>query len=323
MKKETLSKLLQSKYTISVGALVLAVLAASVITPSFFKADNLMTVVRQASVLLILCSGLTAVILTGGIDLSVNYSAGLVGCIVAQMMSNGMSMTLAILAGLFTGILIGVLNGFLVGVLKLAPFVATYGTNMVVSGLAVIVMRGQVIYGLPEKFTGIGVGYVGPIPIPVIIAAVLTVLLYIFLQKLTIGRNIYMLGSNPYSARYSAMKNVQVLITAYVVCGLTAAIGGIVMTARLNAADAGMGKMYGLQVVAAVVMGGTSLLGGEGGIIGTVIGTLVLTIIANVMNLVGISSFLQPLAVGVVIIFMVWLDIFMRRKRENLILPQG
>ena len=146
----------------------------------------------------------------------------------------------------------------------------------------------------------------------------LTGILYFVLQKTTLGRNIYMLGSNAYAAKYSAAKSVRDTITAYAICGVTAAIGGIVLTARLNAADANMGNSYGLQIVAAVVMGGTSLLGGEGGIFGTVIGALVLTIIMNVINVIGVSSYLQSMAVGIVIILMVWLDIFTRSKREKL-----
>lgn len=277
-----------------------------------------MTILRQASVLLILSSGLTAVVLTGGIDLSINNTAGLVGCVVAQFLLMDFSIPVVVVIGLLIGLVVGVFNGFLVGVLHLPPFVATYGTNMVVLGLATIVMQGTVIYNLPRNFTPIGIGYVGDIPVPVIIGFVLVIILYILLQKTTLGRNIYMLGFNPVASRYSGSRSVLVALQAYGLSGLTAALGGIVMTARLNAADANMGNSYGLQIVAAVVMGGTSLLGGEGGIFGTVIGALVLTIIVNVMNLVGVNSYLQSLAIGVVIIFMVWIDIFTRRKREQL-----
>lgn len=277
-----------------------------------------MTILRQASVLLILSSGLTAVVLTGGIDLSINNTAGLVGCVVAQFLLMDVSIPVVIIIGLLIGLIVGVFNGFLVGVLHLPPFVATYGTNMVVLGLATIVMQGTVIYNLPRNFTPIGIGYVGEIPIPVIIGFVLVIIFYFLLQKTTLGRNIYMLGFNPIASRYSGSRSVLIALQAYGLSGLTAALGGIVMTARLNAADANMGNSYGLQIVAAVVMGGTSLLGGEGGIFGTVIGALVLTIIVNVMNLVGVNSYLQSLAIGVVIIVMVWIDIFTRRKREQL-----
>lgn len=319
MKEKLLNWFKDSKYLFSVLALVLVAIASSLMSGSFFTQNNLITILRQTSVLLILSSGLTAVVLTGGIDLSINNTAALVGCVVAQLLLMEVSIPVVIVVGLLIGLIVGLLNGFLVGVLKLPAFVATYGVNMVVLGVATIVMQGTVIYNLPRNFTPIGTGYVGEIPVPVIIAAVLVVLLFILLQKTTLGRNIYMLGFNPAASRYSGGRSVLTALQAYGLSGLTAALGGIVMTARLNAADANMGNSYGLQIVAAVVMGGTSLLGGEGGIIGTVIGALVLTIIVNVMNLVGVNSYLQSLAIGVVIIIMVWLDIFTRRKREQIV----
>lgn len=314
--KKLSSGILESNYLFSVLALALAMFIASSLSSSFLTGGNLMTILRQASVLLILSSGLTAVVLTGGIDLSVNNTAGLVGCVVATLLLKEINIVAVIIVGLLIGLLVGIFNGFLVGVLHLAPFVATYGTNMVVLGLATIIMQGAVIYNLPRDFTPIGVGFLGIFPLPVIIAAVIIVLLYILLQYTTLGRNIYMLGSNPVATRYSGQKSVLITMQAYALSGLTAAIGGIVMTARLNAADANMGNSYGLQVVAAVVMGGTSLLGGEGGILGTIIGAIMLTIVVNVMNLIGLNSYLQSLAIGLMIIIMVWLDIFSRSKRE-------
>ena len=312
------AQLLNSKYLFSIGILLLVMLVSSFLSDSFLTMDNLITILRQASVLLILSSGLTAVVLTGGIDLSINNTAALVGCIVAQLLLLKISIPLVIVIGLLIGLTVGIFNGFLVGVLKLPAFVATYGTNMVVLGLATIVMQGKVIYDLPRAFTPIGVGYVGIIPVPVILAGALLLILYFLLQRTTFGRNIYMLGSNAAAARYSGLNTTLLTLQAFGLSGLTAALGGIVMTARLNAADANMGNTYGLQIVAAVVMGGTSLLGGEGGIFGTLIGALVLTIIVNVMNLVGITSYLQSLAIGVVIILMVAVDIFSRRKKEQL-----
>ncbi len=321
--KNTALKLMESNYIFSILALVIVMLVANGLSSSFLTASNLMTILRQASVLLILSSGLTAVVLTGGIDLSINNTAALVGCIVATLLLKEMNIAVVIVIGLAIGLLVGIFNGFLVGVLKLAPFVATYGTNMVVLGLATIIMQGAVIYNLPRNFTPIGIGYMGIFPIPVIIATVILIIFFVLLQFTTIGRDIYMLGSNPQATRYSGGKSVKVTLQAYALSGLMAALGGIVMTARLNAADANMGNAYGLQIVAAVVMGGTSLLGGEGGIIGTVIGAIMLTIIVNVMNLIGLNSYLHALAIGVMIIFMVWLDIFSRRKREQLKLQKN
>lgn len=310
-------RILESKYLFVVLSLLIMILISSLLSPSFLTLNNLITVLRQASLLLMLSLGLTAVVVTGNIDLSVGSCAALVGCACAKMLVAGVSIPVTILLSISIGLVIGVINGILVGVLKLPSFVATYGMNMVASGLATIVMNGGVIYGLPGTFTTIGIGYVGPIPIPIIISVIMTIIIYILLQRTTLGRNIYMLGYNSQAANYSAIDCLKTLLAAYAFCGFTGALGGIMMTARLNAADAGMSETYGLQIVAAVVMGGTSLLGGEGGVIGTVIGAIILTIIVNIMNIVGIDSNWQNFAIGIVIILMVWIDIYTRNKRAK------
>lgn len=315
-----LQKILESKYLFVVLCLAVMVIISSLLSPSFLTLNNIITILRQASLLLMLSLGLTAVVITGNIDLSVGSCAALVGCACAKMLVAGVSIPATVLVSLFTGLIIGVTNGILVGVLKLPSFVATYGMNMVASGLATIVMNGGVIYGLPGTFTTIGIGYLGPVPIPIIISAIMAVIVYVLLQKTTLGRNIYMLGFNSQAANYSAIHCLKTLLAAYAFCGFTAALGGIMMTARLNAADAGMSETYGLQIVAAVVMGGTSLLGGEGGVIGTVIGAIILTIIVNIMNIIGIDSNWQNFAIGVVIILMVWVDIYTRNKRAKKII---
>ncbi len=280
-----------------------------------FTIENLITILRQASILLMLSLGLTAVVLTGNIDLSVGSFAALCGCISAQLMVQEVPEILAVGAALLTGIAFGLVNGTLVGKLKLPSFVATYGTNMVASGLATIVMNGGVIYGLPSQFTKLGIGHMGIIPVPVILSAIMTLILFWILQKTVLGRKIYLIGMNPVSATYSGLDTVRTLIISYLLCGLTGAMGGVLMTARLNAADAGMTEAYGLNIVAAVVVGGTSLLGGEGGVLRTVFGAIILTLISNVMNIMGVRSEWQNLVIGAMILLMVGLDILMRRRR--------
>lgn len=311
------NKILESKYFYVVMSLLLMIIVSSLLSRSFFTPGNLITILRQASILLMLSLGLTAVVITGNIDLSVGSCAALTGCICAKMLVAEAPIVTVIFVSVFIGLIIGVINGLLVGVLKLPSFVATYGMNMVASGLAMIVMNGGVIYGLPGKFTSIGVGYLGPIPIPIILSGIMTAVVYVLLQKTTFGRNIYMIGFNMQAANYSAINCLGTLLAAYAFCGITGSLGGIMMTARLNAADAGMSETYGLQIVAAVVMGGTSLLGGEGGVIGTIIGAIILTIIVNIMNITGVNSNWQNFAVGIVIIIMVWIDIYTRSRRAK------
>lgn len=218
------------------------------------------------------------------------------------------------LIGLAFAVLVGLFNGILVGVIKLPAFVATYGTNWVMSGIATIIMRGQVIYGLPHDFTFIGVGYIGGIPFPIIVSIIGLVIFHFIFSKTVFGRNLYMVGSNMSAARYSGTKTLPTVLSAYVLCSLMGGVGGIIMCARLNAADVAMCDSYGLQIVAAVVIGGTSLQGGEGGIWGTAIGAIILTMIVNVINLVGLPAHLQGIAVGLVILVMVCIDIFNREK---------
>lgn len=297
--------------------LVFLIVFASILTPDFRSFGNMITILRQASLLLVLSSGLTVVLLTGGMDLSVGATAGFVGCICAQCLKADIPVFFCLLIGLAVGAAAGLVNGLLAGILP--SFIATYGTNWVMSGLAVLVMQGAIIYDLPAGYTNISVGYQGVIPNLVIIAAAVVILFYILLSKTTYGRQIYSYGSNPTAARYAGMPSRKIMISAFMLCSICAGFAGMLMSARLNAADAAMGDSYGLQTVAAVVVGGTSMLGGEGGIVGTVIGAMILTIILNVMNLLGVSSFAQGLVIGLTVIAMVLFDTLSksRKAKEN------
>lgn len=313
--KRIFEEIRNSKVFYSLIGLIILVIFSAIAAPNFRTVDNIITVFRQASVLLVLSAGLTAVLLTGGMDLSVGATAGFIGCICAQCIKNGVPIPAAFILGILIGLVVGVINGLLAGILP--SFIATYGTNWVMSGLAVLVMQGAVIYDLPKGFTQISVGYTGPVPNLIIIAAVVVILIYVLLQKTTYGRQVYAYGSNPVAAKYAAVPVKKVMLSAFMMCSMCAGLAGMLMTARLNAADAAMGDSYGLQTVAAVVVGGTSMLGGEGGVLGTVVGALILTIIVNVMNLKGISSYAQGLVIGIVIIAMVLFDTYSKRRQES------
>ena len=311
---EKLKKLMESKYFFILLSLLLLILVSCFLSSSFLTLRNMMTVFRQASILLMLSLGLTAVVLTGNIDLSVGGCAALTGCFCARMLVGGTPVGLTILLCLAIGILIGTFNGIMVGIIGLPSFVATYGMNMVAAGLATIVMNGGVIYDLPRNFTTIGIGFLGPIPVPVIITGLTALLLSFLLRKTVFGRSVYLIGYNRRAADYSGISSLRVLLFSYILCGITGSLGGILITARLNAADAGMSEAYGLQIVAAVVVGGTSLLGGEGGVAGTLIGAIILTMIVNIMNIMGVDSNWQNFVLGIVILLMVWIDVFTRRR---------
>ncbi len=288
--------------------LVGLVVVLTILNEYFFTWNNIINVLRQATILTIVSVGLTTVLLTGGMDLSVGGTMALVGCLAAQLMKAGVPIPLAVVIGLAAACLVGLLNGILVGTLDLPPFVATYGTYWITEGAAMILMRGAIIFGLPRSFRIVGTGYVGAIPVPVIITAVLIVLGHLFLTKTAAGRDIYFVGSNRDAAYYSGVRVRKTLLSVYVFSALMAGIAGLIMTARLDAAQAGMGQPFVLQGVAAVIMGGTSRIGGEGGIPGSVIGAMILTLVVNGMNLLGVSSLAQTLVVGLVILFAVSLD---------------
>lgn len=315
--KEKWNRIKSSKSFLCLISILILVVIASVLSPSFRSLDNFVTIIRQASVLVVLSAGLTAVLLTGGMDLSVGTTAAFAGCLCAQLLKIGVPSAVIFPIGLCIGLAVGLLNGFLVAVIKLPAFIATYATNWVLKGLAIIVMSGAVIYDLPSGFTVFGTGYIGKIPIIVIFTVSVVAVVYFFLQKTTIGRDIYFYGSNKEAARYSAVNINRSVYMAFALCSMTAALGGLLMTARLNAAEAAMGDAYGLQTVAAVVIGGTSMLGGEGGIIGTVFGGILLTVIINIMNLLGTSSLAQPMVVGIVILAMVLMDTFTQVRGEK------
>jgi ribose transport system permease protein len=296
--------------------LVVLCIILSLINDNFFTVKNLINVLRQSTILMVVGLGVTAVLLTAGIDFSVGGVMALVGCLSALLAVSHVPVPLAVLIGLGIGVVFGVINGLLVGIVGLPPFVATYGMMWVANGLAMILMQGKVIFGLPDNFLWLGSGYISIIPIPVIIAAVLAILFHQALNKTVTGREIYAVGANYGAAHYSGIKAKQKLILVYVLSGLMAAVAGIIMTARLDAAQAGMGDTFTMQAIAAVVMGGTSLLGGEGGIPGTVIGALILTLVVNGLNLMGVSSMVHSIITGAVILIAVFFDIAMRKWSE-------
>jgi ribose transport system permease protein len=289
------------------AALVAIVLVLSMLSAHFFTFQNLMNVLRQASLQFILSAGLTLVILTGGIDLSVGAVLGLSACLGASLIVSG-HMELGIAAALAAGLACGLANGMLVTKLRIPAFIATYGMLWIAHGLTYVFMKGEVIHGFDKSFRFIGAGYVGPIPAPVVAAAILLGLLYVVLHHTRLGRGIYAIGGNPVAARLSGMPVSRYLITVYGLSGLLAAFAGLVVIARVNAADPGTGEELLLAAIAAVCLGGTSLFGGQGGIGGTVVGSLILALVINGMNLLNVSTFWQAGGMGLIVLVAVFAD---------------
>ncbi|MDR7149379.1 ribose transport system permease protein [Hydrogenophaga palleronii] len=297
---------------------------------AFFTVGNGMTVALQVTSIAYLGIGVTCVIITGGIDLSVGAILALAGVVAALAVKAGVPVPLAMLTGLLVGALCGLINGLCVTVLKLPPFIATLGMMLVARGVALQITDAKAIGGLGESFAELGNGslwrvvnigadgfpdvvFVG-IPYPVLLLVVLAVAVSILLNRATLGRHLYAVGSNMEAARLSGVNVQRVTLFAYVFSGLMAGLTGCVLMSRLVTAQPSEGLMYELDAIAAAVIGGTSLSGGVGTISGTVIGAFVIGILRNGLNMAGVSAFTQQILIGLVILLAVWIDQMRHRK---------
>lgn len=273
----------------------------SLISDRFLQVSNLVNVTRQASINGIVSVGMTLVILTGGIDLSVGSVLALSAVIGADLMKQGMPVIFAVLIALSIGAVMGAFNGLMITHWHIPPFIATLGTLTVGRGLTLMYTQGQPVTGLPESFRFLGAGSVGPIPMPIIVAALTFVLAYIMLTRTRTGEHIYMLGDNPTAARLAGINIHATTILVYALSGFCAALAGLVLIARLDSAQPVIGSGYEFNAIAAVVVGGTSFAGGEGTLIGTLLGALLLETLNNGLNLMNVSSLWEQVVKGIVI----------------------
>jgi len=286
--------------------------ALSFLSDNFFTVSNILNVLRQISVNAIIACGMTMVILTAGIDLSVGSALALGSAVTAGLAVGGTHPLLAILAGLGVGAAIGLVNGLLVTKGNVPAFVATLGTMAIARGLTLVYTGGRPISKLPTLIQKVGTGYLWRIPVPVILMFVIILLVYVFLRHTPYGRYLYAVGSNPEAARFAGIPVHRVLITAYLLTGILSALAGVILIGRLNSAQPTAGQAFEMDAIAAVVLGGTSLAGGQGGVGGTFIGALIIGILENGLNLLKVPSFWQQVAKGVVILGAVLLD---RRRK--------
>jgi ribose transport system permease protein len=296
--------------TAFLAALVVLLTIAS---PHFLTTANMVIVLRQAALLFLMSAGLTLVVLTGGIDLSIGAVLGLAACVGAGFIAKGMVLT-GILVALGAGLACGLVNGAMVAYVGIPAFIATYGMLWVAHGLGYVFMKGEVIHGFPAAFRTLGTGFVGAIPVPVLIGVALLLALHVVLHITRFGRALYAIGGNAVAARLTGMPTKRYLVTVYALSGVLAAFAGLVVIARVNAADSGTGEELLLTAIAAVCLGGTSLFGGAGGIVGTAIGSLILALVVNGMNMLSIATFWQAFAMGVIVILAVLADVSFKRR---------
>lgn len=294
------------------GLIVICVVL-TILTPHFLTLSNFFNISRQAAVITIIAIGETFVILTAGIDLSVGSLVTLTSCSMALVMITTGSIILGVLVGLAVGIGVGLINGLLVAKAGLPPFIATLGMLGIAQGVALVITFGRSMFGLPAEFKWIGQGSLFGVPAPLILILILFAIFHVILTYNRLGRYILSVGGNEEATRLSGVNVDAIKISAYVISGFMAAIGGIVLSARINSAHPAAGQGYELDAIAAAVIGGTSLMGGEGTIVGTLIGSFMMAVIRNGLNLLNVSSFWQQIVIGLVIIGAVWMDRMRKR----------
>ena len=290
-----------------VGLLVLAV-ALTILTPFFLTLDNLLNVALQTATYILVSVGMTFVIVTGGIDLSVGSVAALAGVVMAMSMKAGVGVGISIMLGIAAGLPCGLLNGVLVSRVGLPPFIVTLATMSIIRGIALILTGGIPIYGFPASFRWFGTGRIGAVPVAAVIALVVAVIGGFIFKKTKVGHYATAIGNNEEAVRLCGINVNRYKIIPYVISGLSAAMAAIVITGRLNTAEPLAGWMIEMDAVAAVVMGGTSLAGGRGSILGTVLGALLMGVMGNGLNMMSVQSHYQQLAMGAVILVAVLLD---------------
>lgn len=285
-----------------------------ILSPYFLTASNLINVVQQTAVNAIIAVGMTFVIISAGIDLSVGSIVAFSGVILASGLQAEWPLPIALLAGLAAGSLCGLVNGLLVTWGNLPPFIATLGMMSVARGGALVFTQGRPISGFESSFRFLATGEVFWVPFPVVIMAGVYLASHLVLSRTRFGRYSYAIGGNEEAAKLSGVNVRFHKSLIYVFSGLTSGIAAIVLTARLNSAQPIAGFMYELDAIAATVIGGTSLMGGEGNLGGTLIGALIMGVLRNGLNLLGVSSFVQQIVIGSVIIAAVLVDALLKRR---------
>jgi ribose transport system permease protein len=286
------------------------------LTPHFLTVSNLLNVLEQTSINAVIAAGMTFVIISAGIDLSVGSLVAVAGVVLASALHAGAPTTIAMAASLAVGCGFGLLNGLAITWGRLPPFIATLGMMSTARGCALLFTEGRPVSGFDPAFRSIATARLAGIPAPVFVTTAVYVLAHAVLSETRFGRYVYSIGGNEEATRLSGV-NVRLHKTlVYGVSGLASAVAAVLLTARLNSAQPIAGIMYELDAIAATVIGGTSLMGGEGGLGGTIIGALIMGVLRNGLNLLGVSSFVQQIVIGLVIVVAVLIDTVLKSRKS-------
>jgi ribose transport system permease protein len=313
-----MKKFIKTKEMSMFIALAILCLIMTVSTSTFMTPYNIGIIARQISFIAIVAIGQTVVLLTGGIDLSVGSIAGLSGILCSLLMTKMHVDALSIIfISLVLGIILGCVNGILIGRLKLNAFIVTLAMGEIYGGLILVITRGYPILDLPESFAFLGQGMIGLVPVPVIFMLVITVVIAYLLENTPFGRNIYAVGGNSVAAKLAGIKVENVTLYVYMLSGMFASFSGLLLTSRMNAGQPTIGSSWVMPSVTAAIIGGTSLSGGEGTIIGTIIGAAFMGVLANGIVLLNISSYWERVITGAVVIIAVVIDLLRKIRSQK------
>jgi ribose transport system permease protein len=312
------AKLVEIINEFSIGlALLVEIIIFSQFSQYFFTTENLLNISLQASITAIIAAGMTFVILTAGIDLSVGSLVAFAGILATSVIKINLPVYLSLTLGIFAGLLFGVFSGYIAGIFvtkfKITPFIVTLALMTIWRGASFVYTEGRPVWELPESFSYLGGGRIVGVPVPTIIMIIVFIVSHIALTKTRFGRYVYAVGGNLEAARLAGIKTNRIRISVYIISGVLSALAGILLASRINSGQPNAGLMYELDVIAAVVVGGTSLFGGRGTIIGTFIGTMLIAVLRNGLNLVNVGSYVQQVVVGVVILLAVLIDQFRKK----------
>ncbi len=312
--------------------LIFVVVLFTILNPKFFTVANFVNIIRLMAETMILAVGLTFVLISGGVDLSIAKTGVMAGCIAGVILVKFMpimpewaAVSFAIVIPLIAGGLIGALNGWVISKLRVLPFIATLGSMTIAFGIAMLLTGGQTISKLPDSFTVIGTGYlfrgwfenvkgVQGIPVNALIMMVIVTIGAIVIKKTEFGLNIYAIGGNYKAARLAGLNNMKILMIVYIICGVLSASAGLILTARYISAQPGLWEGVNLQVIAGCVIGGTSMRGGSGSVVASLLGMLLMTMLATGLNLASIDYSWQQVVTGMLVIAAVSLDMLSRKK---------
>jgi ribose transport system permease protein len=287
-----------------------------ILSPYFLTLSNLINIAEQTSIIAVVAAGMTFVIITAGIDLSVGSVLAFSGVVMASSLAAGRPAFVALMIGLAVGLVCGIGNGALISIGRLPPFIATLGMMSIARGAALVFTQGRPISGFSETFRSIATTDVLRVPFPVIIMTAVYVVSHLVLTRTKLGRYAYAIGGNETAALLSGVNVPLYKTMVYGLSGICSALAAVLLTARLNSAQPIAGIMYELDAIAAVVIGGTSLMGGEGTVSGTLTGALIIGVLRNGLNLLAVSSFIQQIVIGSVIVVAVLLDTLLKRREK-------